>query len=778
MWREMLLFFVRDLRIRYKLLFGYSGILLALSFLGGVATYAFVRNMVAANIQTELKTTTSTILSMVRTTAQTSIRNRLRAIAETNREIVAYFHNASERGFMDEKEAKKAAQTVLLGQTIGTTGYIYCLDSQGVIVMHPRPRLLGRNISEYEFIQDQMRRREGYLEYSWQNPGEEKPRPKALYMIYFKPWDWIISVSSYREEFTALINVDDFKSSILNLRFGTTGYSYVLDSRGNIVIHPYLTGNLFNAKDSEGAYFVKEICRRKTGQIVYTWQNPGETHFRKKLAVFNYIPEFDWIVISSSYHEEFFSPLDTVKKIFIVIALITLLLIIPLSFSISRSITHPLHQLRKRLEIGAKGDLSVRMEIQADDEIGELAGYFNQFMARLEDEQEKRQQAERDRRRMLEQLQQSQKMEAIGQLAGGVAHDFNNILTAIIGSAEMLKLKVDPPKQRLIENIIQASSRASELTRNLLDFARKGTLQQLPVDIHAMLDEVITLLSHSIDKRIVIDTQLESENPIILGDPSKLQNALLNLGINARDAMPDGGTIRFVTADVTIERDTTSRFGELLKGSYLKISVEDKGVGIPEADLERVFEPFYTTKEQGKGTGLGLASVYGSIMVHNGQIDIQSTPGSGTNFCIYLPAVDFAMESETSDSATGVVFGSGNIMIVDDEDFVRNYATSALKKLGYSVANFGDPRGAIDHFHKHHEEIDLVLLDLMMPTMNGRETLEALLRVDPDIPVIIASGYGKKQEGDLLKDGACHFLRKPFRLQALSHLVDRFKRKT
>jgi signal transduction histidine kinase/CheY-like chemotaxis protein len=768
--------FFRNLRIRYKLLLGYSGLLLVIGLVGGVALYIIVRQTVESSIQNELKTTTTNILSMVRTAAQASIRNRLRAIAGTNRQIVDHYYKLYRAGDIDEATAKSRAEKILLSQTIGATGYIYCLSSKGVLVVHPKKQLHGKNLSEYTFVQDQVRRKEGYLEYEWRNPGEQKAKPKALYMIYFEPWDWIISVSSYRDEFTELINVDDFKSSILDLRFGKTGYSYILDSKGNLILHPYLTGNLYNATDSEGAFFAKEICKKKTGTIVYTWQNPGESTFRKKLAVFNYIPEYDWIVVSSSYHDEFFSPLGSVQKIFWLMALVTLLLAIPFSLAVGRSITQPVQQLCNRFEQGANGDLSVRMEVQATDELGQLAGYFNRFMSRLEEEHEKRRLAERDRRQMSEQLQQSQKMEAIGQLAGGVAHDFNNIPTAILGSAELLKLQSSEPQHRLIQNIIQASTRASELTRNLLDFSRKGTLQKLPVDIHKMLGEVISLLSHSIDKRIAIETELQSRNPVVLGDPSKLQNAFLNLGINASDAISGGGAITFTTLDVEITDAIRTRFGELQQGSYLKISVTDTGMGIAEEDIERIMEPFFTTKEQGKGTGLGLASVYGSVMIHAGQIDVRSTPGKRTAFDIYLPTPNLPVETDDNIGVRGLVFGSGVVMVVDDEDFVRNYGASALRKLGYTVFDFADPLKAIDHFQTHHESVSLVVLDLMMPRLNGRETLEALLKIDPAAPVIITSGYGRQQEGDLLKEGARHFLRKPFKLQELSNLVVRYKR--
>ncbi len=241
-----------------------------IALIGGVGMYFLVRKTVEANIESELANTTTNILNMVRTAAQASIRNRLRAVATTNRSVAAFFYAEYKAGRMTEEEAKASAEAALKSQTIGTTGYIYCLNSKGVLVMHPKPALLGKDISEYRFVQEQMQRREGYLEYEWRNPGEISARPKALYMVYFEPWDWIISASSYREEFTELISVEDFRASVLSLRFGETGYSYVLDGKGHIVIHPYLSGDLYDAEDSTGFKFVHVICRTKSGKIVYT----------------------------------------------------------------------------------------------------------------------------------------------------------------------------------------------------------------------------------------------------------------------------------------------------------------------------------------------------------------------------------------------------------------------------------------------------------------------------------------------------------------------------
>jgi PAS domain S-box-containing protein len=349
-----------------------------------MVVYTVVRRTLEQNIESELKNTTTTILNMVRTSAATSIKNHLRAVAEKNREIVAYFHQQALDGVLTPETARQRAREVLLSQTIGKTGYIYCVDSDGIMDVHPKEALIGEDLSRHAFIQEQERRKEGYLEYDWKNPGEIRSRPKALYMTYFVPWDWIISVSSYREEFRELVNVDDFRESILSLKFGQTGYSYVIDEQGNMVLHPQVSGNYLHARDRDGRAFVREICARRSGKITYSWVNPGEDKARDKLVIFNHIPEFEWIVASSSYMDEFYEPLKNMRTLIIASVAILFILVLPLTLHISTSITSPLQELMHHFSSGAAGDYHVRMGRESQDEIGQLARYFNQFMERLE----------------------------------------------------------------------------------------------------------------------------------------------------------------------------------------------------------------------------------------------------------------------------------------------------------------------------------------------------------------------------------------------------------
>jgi PAS domain S-box-containing protein len=370
-------------RIRHKLLFYYT-LLFALSLSVGFATiYVIVRDSLQKNIESELQNTTTAVYNLVQTSATVSIKNYLRGVAEKNAEIINSLYRQSRQGLLTDGEAREKATAVLLSQTIGESGYIYCLDSKGIVVVHPQQPLLGTDVSDYSFVGDVLAKKRGYLEYDWKNPGEEVARPKALYMIHFEPWDWIIAISSYRAEFKGLVNVDDFKESVLDLKFGKTGYAFVVNTDGQAVIHPKLEGvNILSVAGMPNEYLA-EIIRRKNGRMVYPWQNPGETNPRQKLCIFNSIDEYDWVVGAASYHDEFYQPLRTIGSLVLATFLATMLLVLSLSFKISNSITSPLRKLMDHFDHAGRGDFSLRMAVTSSDEIGKLARYFNRFMEQL-----------------------------------------------------------------------------------------------------------------------------------------------------------------------------------------------------------------------------------------------------------------------------------------------------------------------------------------------------------------------------------------------------------
>lgn len=372
-----------------------------------------------------------------------------------------------------------------------------------------------------------------------------------------------------------------------------------------------------------------------------------------------------------------------------------------------------------------------------------------------------------------EQIRQTQKMDVIGQLAGGVAHDFNNMLTAILGSAELMErhIKDNSAATKLLGNIQKAASRSADLTGQLLAFSRKGQKNAVQTCINTTIHEVISLLERTIDKKITLKTKLIAKSACVVGDPALLQNALLNLGVNARDAMPEGGVITFATANVELDSAycRASAF-TIVPGPYIEISVSDTGTGMTKDIIQHIFEPFFTTKEVGKGTGLGLAAVYGTVSDHHGCVSIFSEPGTGSVFKLYLPlSGDKKLDESCSEE---LICGYDGILLVDDEEILRDVGKALLEGLGYRVYLAEDGEHALQIYAREKKHISLVILDMLMPKMGGKETLLRLMECNPDIRVLILSGFNQHGTVDELeKLGAKGFLQKPYLCQELSRAV-------
>ena len=376
---------VRHFRIRYKLLIIYAACFILTISLAGISIYFITKQSVERNIESELNNSTSAILNNVKTAVSVSIKNRLRAMAEKNFDIIQNLDRQYRAGELTLTQAQDRATQILLCQSVGTTGYICILDGAGRVVKHPQKALEGLDISDHRFVQEMIARKNGYIEYEWQNPGDPAPRPKALYLAYFQPWDWMITVSSYRREFSKLVDINDFKESILSLRFGNTGYAYVMDMAGNVIIHPELAGvNVFHDPRFSGNFF-KKMLAMENGKLVYTWKNPGEERARKKLVRFNLIPEYQWIVASSSYLDEFYAPLKTIRKIIFVVGLCALVVFVPITFFLSSTITRPIQSLTRRFRQGVGPGFANRsVKMESRDELGQLTSYYNAFMEKLE----------------------------------------------------------------------------------------------------------------------------------------------------------------------------------------------------------------------------------------------------------------------------------------------------------------------------------------------------------------------------------------------------------
>jgi PAS domain S-box-containing protein len=381
-----------------------------------------------------------------------------------------------------------------------------------------------------------------------------------------------------------------------------------------------------------------------------------------------------------------------------------------------------------------------------------------------------------EQKSMRDQLAHSEKMQAIGQLAGGIAHDFNNQLSGIMGFTDILLRKTDDEKViSHLENVMKCAERSATLTAQLLAFSRKGKYLAVHVNISEIADEVISLLQHSIDKKITILKNFNTDNSSVLGDPNQLQNAILNLAINSRDAMPGGGTLILKAESIALDQEfCNNHINNINPGNFLKLCISDTGTGIDEETMEHIFEPFYTTKEEGKGTGMGLASVYGTILSHNGFIEVNSTVGKGTDFDIYLPLTDYKEDYDKPIQIDAISPGTGNILVVDDEEIVRELASDMLEHIGYNVHSCSCGTEALEHFKENWQDIDLVILDLVMPDLSGEEVFAEIRSINPNIKVILSSGYTADEiSQSITAEGLTEFISKPFKVSDLSEKVNR-----
>jgi PAS domain S-box-containing protein len=377
--------------------------------------------------------------------------------------------------------------------------------------------------------------------------------------------------------------------------------------------------------------------------------------------------------------------------------------------------------------------------------------------------------AEEDRRRLEEQLRQSQKMEAIGQLAGGVAHDFNNIINAIMGFCTLIqmKLKPDDPANEYANEIMAATDRAANLTRSLLAFGRKQIINIKPISLNDNVRAMSNLLANFLGEDLRLKMDLCEEDTVIMADAGQIDQILMNLVTNARDAMPKGGSLTISTRRFELDDEFVRMHGYGLPGKYAVMAVEDSGAGMEKETIEKIFEPFFTTKEPGKGTGLGLAIVYGIVKQHNGFIDVYSEPGHGTSFKIYLPAAELSAEQSISRDQTPLKGGKETILLVEDEKMLRSATKTMLEKLGYKVLEAVDGVEAVSQFEANMDMISITLMDVIMPNKNGLDAYQEIRAIRPDAKVIFISGYTRGETAREIQDEGLELLLKPVSVREL-----------
>jgi PAS domain S-box-containing protein len=378
-------------------------------------------------------------------------------------------------------------------------------------------------------------------------------------------------------------------------------------------------------------------------------------------------------------------------------------------------------------------------------------------------------------KRLEEQLRQAVKMEAIGRLAGGVAHDFNNLLTAVMGYSDMLALQFskDSPEYEKLQQITRAGQRAAELTQQLLAFGRKQVLEMKPLDLNVIISEFEKMLRRLIGENIEVATSLNPSAGTVLADQGQVEQILMNLAVNARDAMPNGGILAIETSNASLGREYARTHADVTPGDYVLFTVSDTGRGMDGDVLSRIFDPFFTTKEKGVGTGLGLSTVYGIVKQHRGHVSAYSEPDRGSTFKVYLPRIQGIPELDTNDpDRLPRPTGNETILLVEDEDVVRELSRDVLESLGYTALSAPDPQEAIEISHRHKGPIHLLLTDIVLPKMDGRSLFDSLSKERPKMKVLYVSGYTENfivHHGVL--DRGVNFLQKPFTVESLAMKV-------
>jgi two-component system NtrC family sensor kinase len=562
-------------------------------------------------------------------------RQELAALAALSYNLVEAHYRQAIAGKTSLNTALNEARDALKKINVGETGYIYAMKSDGTLKVHISRE--GENVynekdekGRYfirEICETARKSKPGevlFIIYPWRNPGlgDKRARNKIVAYKYFREWDLIIAAGGYLEETydNEAFERNSFallKEKIKQKKVGTTGYIYCMDSKGTFTIHPGSEGgNFINVAGEDGKQFIREMCEKKSGWIRYSWRNKGEPRPRMKIVRYDYFPPWDWIVAVGSYEDEFYSEANRIKwRIFPWMLLLTLLVgavATYLVFLASRAFTNPINQMLDTIRQVKKGRLDARVEINSDDELGELGAAFNRMTEII-----------RRNREMETTLAQNGKMASLGVLSSGVAHEINNPLGVILGYAAYLegKMNEDDPGYKYIHEIKRESKRCKKIVQDLLNYARTPKPALAETDLNTLIQQIADFAANHTDMHgVKVVMELEKGLPLVNLDGDQIRQVAINLILNAGAAMGKGGVLTISTA---------------VEGEHVVIRFRDNGSGIDKEHLDKIFEPFFTTKE--KGTGLGLAITRQIIEQHHGKIAIESEAGVGTTVIVRLP---------------------------------------------------------------------------------------------------------------------------------------------
>ncbi len=648
--RRRLFSFMNSLKLRWKLLVVVLPLVVIPIFLvGGIIGYISYRQANLGITQTskdDLQHMADFTIDLLdahyrqfevyRKDKRRSFNLELSTLANLATNLVAAENDQYRRGRIDLATAQSEARRALKRVNVGKSGYIYAMTGKGVLKVHVTRE--GQNLSNErdgngryfirEMCEKAVRSRPGevlFISYPWKNPalGDRFPRTKVVAYRYFRDWDWIIAVGDYLDESAGDVTFErnafeELKGRIKNKKVGKTGYIYCMDGTGTFTIHPDAEGkNFYDATDSDGNRFIREMCVNRSGWIRYPWKNPRDPAPRMKIVRYEYFKPWNWIVAVGSYEDEFYQEANEIKwRIFVTMTFLTAMVCffaVTLVFMASRVLTDPINHMMEVIRKIKQGRLDERMEVASGDELGELGEAFNRMTQIIKHNQE-----------MEANLARQSKMASLGVLSSGVAHEINNPLGVILGYASYLEGKLDPadPHYRFISEIKRESKRCKKIVQDLLSFARTPKPTLTRIDINGLLDQIVDFAANHTDMHHVsVVKEFAPDLPEVMVDSDQIRQVAINLVLNAGAAMTSGGKLVVSTAR---EDD-----------NQIAIRFADNGSGIPPENLERIFEPFFTTKE--KGTGLGLAITKQIIEQHMGKIVFASEVGKGTTVTVLLP---------------------------------------------------------------------------------------------------------------------------------------------
>ncbi|MCP3898193.1 MAG: response regulator [Desulfobacteraceae bacterium] len=655
-------------------------------------------------------------------------------------------------------------------------GYFYVMDDKFNMLIHPE--LQGKNVYDYQnekgiyVLRNLIKHQNDFYYYSWKNPSEEKSMEKFVYVKKLKDFNWYVVASGYVDDITIPIR------KLMHMSYILIAFAAIILTLLIVFFSRSLTKPLDMLIDGLKAFYNEQKVFKMPFKAVEEIESVGHAieDMTKDLVVSEQEKKdlLDQLNSIINFMPSILIGVNIDEKIIFFNENATQYLGFTREDAYDSKITEVLkdfHEVLDPIRENIKTQKPYTGQCQISEKHFEIMLYplhavLQSAVLRIDDVS--------DRVNMEESLLHSQKMDALGQLAGGVAHDFNNMLSAILNSAKILGKLIgsEEKTQEYLKIIVDASLRAADLTQGLLSFSSKQVSIPKKISVHTVIEEAVSILKRSMNKTINIKLDFFAGKDVIKSDLSKLESVFMNLGINASHAMPNGGELIFRTFQFVLKEGHYEKWSPDLKtGDYLKIEVEDTGIGMPEDVLAKVFDPFFTTKEQGKGTGLGLSSSYGIITQHNGDIIVSSIEGKGTKFSILLPLSEMDSIDESLMSKQ-IISGSGTILIIEDEEFLRTTSKLILEEMGYKVLLAANGKEGVEVFEQDQEEIDLVLLDMIMPEMGGKECLLKLRELDPNISVIVVSGFSEAGHmEDVQKIGVSYIVHKPYDAETLSKAI-------